>query len=506
MASIRRNGPLILTLAIGLFLGAAAISFSQAVSPDVEPGTPQELSVQFRDVARDVLPAVVSIETRTEARPLVTERDGEDEQEFGAPGDDLFRRFFGDDPRYREFMDQLPRETPPSQGSGSGFIIREDGIILTNSHVVEGADRVIVHLQDGNQLVAESWDYDPRSDVAVIHVKSAEPLPTVPLGNSDTAEIGDWVLAMGNPFNVGVTVTAGIISAKMRGLGINERENYLQTDAAINPGNSGGPLINMQGQVVGINTAISTRSGGYDGVGFAIPVNMVRWVSDQLIAEGRVQRAYLGVQLQYLDYELRQGLGVPAGRGALVVAVGADTPAMIAGVEVGDVVLEFDGQPIANRGALQDIVEASQIGSTYDVVVLRGGEEVTLDVTLDEMPRDYTPALRRGLQDDNTAPAAREEAKFDELGLQVSEPDDKLVKKYQLDADATGVVVTSVKAGSPAAETGIQPGDMIEKVGGTEVTTVDEFREAVEKQSRDSRVVLLLRRGEESQFIALKTE
>ncbi|REJ76710.1 MAG: Do family serine endopeptidase [Planctomycetota bacterium] len=506
MALIRRNGPWLLTLVAGLCLGAGAVSFSQAVQPGSEPEAPQELSVAFRGVARDVLPAVVSIETRTNARKLAAEPGDSEDQEFGAPGDDLFRRFFGNDPRFREFLDQMPRELPPTEGRGSGFIIREDGVILTNSHVVEGADRVIVHLHDGNQVQAESWVYDPRSDVAVIRIKSDTPLPTVPLGNSDEAEIGDWVLAMGNPFDVGVTVTAGIISAKMRGPGINERENYLQTDAAINPGNSGGPLINMRGEVVGINTAISTRSGGYDGVGFAIPVNMVRWVSDQLIADGRVRRAYLGVQLQYLDYELRQGLNVPVGRGALVVDVMPGTPAAKAGFEVGDVVLEFNGKPIANRSELQDTVEALEIGQTYEAVVLRDGEETSIDVTLEEMPSDFTPALRRGLKDDESAPPARENAMFDELGLQVSEPDETLTEKYGLEADVEGVVVTSVKAGSPAAERGIEPGDVIEKVGGTAVSTVEEFRSAVEKRSLESGVVLLIRRGAASQFIVLKAE
>jgi serine protease Do len=285
--------------------------------------TPDDLSLAFRDVAGRVLPAVVWIETHATAHHETA--DTEDGEETPNPSEELFKRFFGDDPRFKDFeFPNVPQV--PTEGHGSGFIIDSSGIILTNAHVVEGADKVIVHLHDGSEVRAESVTADARSDVAIIRIPVESPLAVVPLGNSDLMQVGDWVLAAGNPFDVGVTVTAGIISATGRGPGINERENYLQTDAAINPGNSGGPLVNLNGEVVGINTAISTSSGGYDGVGFAVPVNMARWVAEQLIDGGTVQRAYLGVALEELTNDLRQAFKVPLGKSA-GAACDADTPA-----------------------------------------------------------------------------------------------------------------------------------------------------------------------------------
>lgn len=288
MREPQRSSFWVLTAVAGVCLGAAAVALSQPgdKQPQTrEMATAENLSVAFRDVAKRVLPAVVSIETRTKAVEVSTNEE--------LPFDDeLFQQFFGNRPELREMFRN--RRIPPREGKGSGFIIDASGIVLTNSHVVEDADRIVVRLHDGREIEARSWASDARSDVAIVRIEAEHPLPAVPLGNSDQSEIGDWVLALGNPFDIGVTVTAGIISAKGRATGINERENYLQTDAAINPGNSGGPLVNLAGEVVGINTAISTRSGGYDGVGFAIPVNMARWVAEQLVEEGRVRPGLSG--------------------------------------------------------------------------------------------------------------------------------------------------------------------------------------------------------------------
>lgn len=510
MNAIRKSTLWVLTLVAGTGLGAAAITWSQGVDSSLTvPATssPDDLSIAFREVATQALPAVVWIETH--ATPHTAVREETQLEEEGAPptGEDLFRRFFGNDPRFRDFDFQMP-DAPniPQEGHGSGFIIDPSGIIMTNAHVVEGADKLIVHFYDGSEATAESWSADPRSDVAIVRVKAEQPLPVLALGNSDLMQVGDWVLAAGNPFDVGVTVTAGIISATGRGPGINERESYLQTDAAINPGNSGGPLLNLNGEVVGINTAISTSSGGYDGVGFTIPINMARWVAEQLIETGEVKRAYLGVALQEMSNELRRQFNVGVGQGALVSQVYPETPAAKAGIEEGDVIVEMADQPITDRGQLQGIVEALEIGQAYEAVVLRDGERVTLELTMEQMPGDFTPAMRRIRANEDTAPDEPEGATFDELGLKVEKVTPELVQQLGISEDAQGVVVTTVKEDSPAAGIGLQPGDVIEKVGSKRVTTPQEFREAVDALSLETGIALLITRGEASQFIVLKSE
>jgi serine protease Do len=504
MRTLRKNSLLILTLVAGVGVGAAAVTWSQQANrpglPVAPPQTPHDLSIAFRHVAKNALPGIVWIEMQT--KPI----DLPDEEAAAPFNDEFFRRFFGDDPRFEQFR-QLPRNPhmPPQQGRGSGFIVDPSGIILTNSHVVENADRVIVHLHDGSEVRAKSWASDPRSDVAIIRIEADKPLPAIPLGDSDLMDVGDWVLAMGNPFDVGVTVTAGIISATGRGPGINERESYLQTDAAINPGNSGGPLVNLNGEVVGINTAISTSSGGYDGVGFTIPINMARWVADQLITDGKVRRAYLGVALQELTNEIRGQLGVNVGQGALVSQVYPNTPASKAGMTELDVVLEFAGEKIKDRSHLQGIVEALEVGKAYPAVVLRDGEKISLDVTVEEMPGDFTDAMRRSQPGDEETPTEPETAKFDELGLQVEELTAELKEQTGIEARVTGVLVSAVDPDSLAAEKGLQTGDVIQKVGSKSVTTPQEYRDALQGLSIEKGIVLLVRRGDASTVVILKS-
>ena len=510
MNAFRKSTLWVLTLVAGTGLGAAAITWSQAVDSGLTvPSTrsPGDLSISFREVASRALPAVVWIESH--ATPHTAAREETQSGEEGAPptGEDLFRRFFGNDPRFRDFQFQMP-DVPniPQEGHGSGFIIDPSGIIMTNAHVVEGASKLIVHFYDGSEVKAESWAADPRSDVAIIRVKAEQPLPVLALGNSDLMQVGDWVLAAGNPFDVGVTVTAGIISATGRGPGINERESYLQTDAAINPGNSGGPLLNLNGEVVGINTAISTSSGGYDGVGFTIPINMARWVAEQLIETGKVRRAYLGVALQEMSSELRRQFNVGVGEGALVSQVYPETPASKAGIEEGDVIVEMADHRITDRGHLQGIVEALEIGRQYEAIVLRDGERVTLQLTMEQMPGDFTPAMRRIRDSDETAPDEPEGATFDELGLKVEKITPELAQQFGFNETAKGVVVATVRDDSPAASIGLRVGDLIEKVGSKRVTPPQEFRAAVDALSLDAGIALLITRGGSSQFIVLKSE
>ncbi len=476
---------------------AVAVAQQQLRVPDAGPGIEhaEALSLTFRNVAKTVLPAVVSIETRAKAVQI-------DQRGSRSPlEDEFFKRFFGEDGVPEEMFQQ--RRMPQQRGSGSGFIIDSSGIIMTNAHVVEDAERVIVKMEDGRELNATEWKVDPRSDVAIVRVDAGEPLPSMALGNSDEMEIGDWVLALGNPFDVGTTVTSGIISAKRRNININERESYLQTDAAINPGNSGGPLVNLRGEVVGINTAISTQSGGYDGVGFAIPVNNARWVADQLIADGSVKRAYLGVRLQELNPRLRSQFGVPNGHGTLVADVVPGAPASEAGVQPGDVILNFAGQDVGNSAHLQGIVEQLIVGDAYPMTVLRNGSETELNVTVQEMPADFTASVRQTDQPEDDVEPSPE---FNELGLEIAALGSEEAEKFSIDKSVQGVLIASVEPGSPAAQAGLQTGDVIERVGQTGVTSPDEYESATAEQDLDEGVVLLVRRGDGSLFVVIESE
>ncbi len=494
--SIRNHIGLVSIVAgVCVIAAAVAVAQQQLRVPNPTPGIEhaEALSNSFRNVAKTVLPAIVSIETRTKA-VQINQPDGRSTLE-----DEFFKRFFGEN----GIPDQQfqPRQMPRQRGSGSGFIIDSSGIIMTNAHVVEGADRVVVKLEDGRELTATDVKYDLSSDVAIVRVDAGAPLPSMALGNSDEMEIGDWVLALGNPFDVGTTVTAGIISAKQRSTGINERESYLQTDAAINPGNSGGPLVNLHGEVVGINTAISTRSGGYDGVGFAIPVNNARWVADQLVANGTVKRAYLGVRLQELSPRLRDQFGVPNGHGTLVADVVAGAPASAAGLQQGDVILKFAGEDVRNSSHLQSIVERLTVGDTHPMTVFRMGSETTLNVTVQEMPGDFTAAMRRSAQPEDEPQGTRE---FNELGLEIVALGSPEAMKFSLDQSVQGVLITSVEPGSPAAQAGLQAGDVIERVGQTDVHSPEEYTAAAAEQSLDQGVVLLVRRGDGSLFVVVE--
>lgn len=500
MSKMKTKVLVLLAITGGICLGVAGVSVSQqsgvsALAPPVTH-SPSDLSLAFREVSQNVLPAVVSIATETTTRQVAQTRN------FSPQEEELFRRFFGGEDRFNE-MFRSPQTPQKQVGAGSGFIVNPDGIILTNSHVVEGADKVVVRLGDGREFQAESWNFDPRSDVAVVRIEVDEKLPFISLGESDAMQIGDWVLALGNPLNVGTTVTAGIISATERAPGINEREDYIQTDAAINPGNSGGPLVNLHGEVIGINTAISTRSGGYDGIGFAIPSSMVRWVADQLIDNGAVKRSYLGVQLQQISNDLREQLNVPARQGALIADVMTGTPAAKAGLQPGDIVMKFNNQEIADRDDLVDIVERSKPGRSYKAVVLRDGKSKTISVKLEAMPGDYTPAMKRGLRNSQT-PEEEEEVAVNALGIEVVEVNSEIAKQLGLEGVDSGIVVRTVKSGTPASEAGLKSGDLIQRVGTTSVSTMKEFSDAIDKTSLTEGILLHLKRQGGSAFVVLK--
>ena len=285
---------------------------------------------------------------------------------------------------------------PGESGLGSGLIIDALGVILTNAHVVRDGREITVRLHDGREYKAIKVHTDPKADLAVLRIEGAEHLTAAKLGNSDELEVGDWVLALGNPFGLEGTVTAGIISAKGRGIGLNERESFIQTDAAINPGNSGGPLVNLDGEVIGINTAISSNSGGNEGVGFAIPINLAKWVAKQLTDGETVHRARLGVMIQPLTHELAQQFGVKAHEGVLVAGVTPDSPAAKVGFKAGDVIVEFAGKAVASPQELQGLVEESPIGKQQTVTILRDGKRVELKVSPTEIAGDTASARQCG--------------------------------------------------------------------------------------------------------------
>jgi serine protease Do len=455
------------------------------------------LSTAFRHAAEIATPSVVVV--RSEVKPK--RQRGRGQQQRGNPFEGTpFEGMFPDGmPEGFEF--NMPEGRMPGRaGVGSGVIVSDDGLVITNNHVVEGADEVIVELSDGREYRAAEIKTDPESDLAVVKLADAHGLPVAKLGDSDQLSIGDWVIAIGNPFELETTVSAGIISGKGRELGSIRRAQFLQTDAAINPGNSGGPLVNLAGEVVGINTAIASNSGGYQGIGFAIPVNLAKWVTGQLIDKGAVERAFIGVQMGPLDRRMAEKLGVDPRGGVLVNDVVPDSPASAAGVQPLDVITGFDDQPIAGTRALQELVERSEIGRAHKLTVYRDGKPLTLQVNVKPLPNGLTargPDLQQG-------PEAGEETFYsEEFGLEVRDKQSVAEDAY---ADFQGVLVDRVEEDGPAAEAGIGPGMLIRRVGRTPVETIAEFAAAVEGQSAEEGIVLQIRTPSGNRAVLLKKD
>ncbi|MDQ3332347.1 MAG: Do family serine endopeptidase, partial [Planctomycetota bacterium] len=423
---------------------------------------------------------------------------------------------FRNDPRFEELFrrfGQMPGRTmprgrtfvPPQQAKGSGVIIDSSGVILTNSHVVNGADEVLVKLTDGREFVATEVKTDPKSDVAVVKIE-ADNLTPAAVGDSDEMQVGDWVLAIGSPFGLDTTVTAGIISAKHRGPGIMEggREDFIQTDAAINPGNSGGPLVNLNGQVIGISTAISSRGGGNDGVGFAVPVNMAKWVASQLLEKGKVERSFLGVGIQPVTSSLADQFGVPVGTGVVVNNVFPKTPAADADLKTGDVIVEVNGKAVSSPQQLQGLVEQLKADKEYTFKVMRDGKEVPVGVKVAAMPTEYGQTIVAKPPADEPK---KDAASFEDLGLEVSPLTADVGEQLGFDENVSGVVITQVDEGSPAQTAGLEAGIVIERVGKQAVTNVDEFRSAIEAAKNDGKnVLLLVRTPQGGRFLTLKTK
>jgi serine protease Do len=446
-----------------------------AIPPEVN-----QISEACRAVAKRVKPAVVAVGVSQTVR--------EPAAPFGP--DDFFRRFFGE-------PDENGREGPmrrfQRQGLGSGVIIDADGYILTNNHVVAEADEIMVHLADGREFKAKVIGTDPPTDIAVIQIK-AERLPVAQLGNSDKVEVGDLVLAIGSPFGLEQTVTFGIISATGRGgVGITDYENFLQTDAAINPGNSGGPLVDMRGQVIGINTAIASRSGGYMGVGFSVPANLASEVMKRIRETGKVVRGWLGVGIQRLTPELAESLKLKTEEGVLISQVFEGGPAAKAGLKAGDVVLEYNGKPVKASYDLQSAVAWTKPGTQGTLAVLRDGKRMTLKVEVEERPSQ--PALARAEKGGPT--------EFKDLGIQVSNLTPAEAKRYGYARDQ-GVLIADVDPGSLAAAGGLRRGMLILEVARQKVASVAEFRAAMKKADLAKGIPFLVRAGDRETFIVLR--
>lgn len=435
----------------------------------------------FKSIVRQNTPAVVKILVEFEPGADPHNFDSEDIPEY-------LRRFF-------EFRGEAPRRMP-RQGMGSGFIISRDGYIVTNNHVVEGASKVVVRLTDRREYEAEIVGLDDRSDLALLRVE-AENLPVLKLGSPEELEVGEWVLAIGSPFGLDYSVTAGIVSAKGRSLPTESGENYvpfIQTDVAINPGNSGGPLFNLAGEVVGVNSQIFTRSGGSIGLSFAIPVSVVVNVVEQLKETGMVTRGWLGVTIQDVDKVLAESLGLDRPRGALIVELQPGGPADRGGLQSGDVIIEFDGKEILASSDLPHVVGLSRPGSQARVKLVRDGREKTVKLEVGALGADDEPTVARveGQPDSGSR-----------LGLVVENVTEQLQSRWGISG---GVVVTEVEPGSPAEEAGIRGGDVITLLAGSPVTSVETFIRIVEDLEPGKSVpVRLIRRGAPL-FLGLKPE
>lgn len=460
----------------GLVGGRAINLWGGTSSPEVRTTPAPQGLPDFVSLAKKLKPVVVNIST--------TQVSG-GAQGFGSPfGEedpygDFWRRFFGG---------PIPRGPQRQKSLGSGFLIDRDGSILTNNHVVENAEKIVVKLADEREFEAKVVGKDTKTDIAVIKISAKGNFSVPPLGDSDQLEVGEWVMAIGNPFGLDNTITAGIVSAKGRHIGAGPYDNFIQTDASINPGNSGGPLLNLRGEVVGINTAIFSRTGGNIGIGFAIPINLVKELLPQLKGKGKVTRGYLGVLIQKVTPDIAESLGVEKPRGALVANVSKDGPAERGGVKVGDVIVEFDGKEIKESNDLPIIVARTPVDKKVTLKVLRDKKDLTLTVAVGE------------LKEEEVVASTKEKG---ELGLTVQSVTPQIAESLGLDR-AEGVVVSGVEPGSPGDQAGLRRGDVILEIDRKPVRSLANYRKAIGETKKGKGILFLVRRGENTLFLALK--
>ncbi|MEW5424735.1 DegQ family serine endoprotease [Amorphus sp. 3PC139-8] len=479
-----------LAQAAGIALVAAFVT-----GPAVAQG-PQSVA----DIAEPLFDSVVNISTSQEVtgrRSMPMPKIPE-----GSPFQEFFDEFFDK----QQEQDNRPRKV---QSLGSGFVISEDGLIVTNNHVIEDADEITVNFNDDTSLEATVLGHDPKTDLALLKVEPDKPLKALEFGSSDALRIGDWVMAIGNPFGLSGTLSVGVVSARDRDINSGPYDDYLQTDAAINRGNSGGPLFNMQGQVVGVNTAIISPSGGSIGIGFAIPSEIAMHVVDQLREYGETRRGWLGVRIQTVTDDIADSLGMDGAKGALVAGVTDDGPAEKAGIEAGDVILSFNGEEVPSMRDLPRMVADTDIGRSVDVVVLRKGEEVTVPVELGRLEEAEETVLADESTGSDNGSSETEESQTEVLGMTVSDISAKQREEFDLGEDIEGVLVVEVDPDGPAAEKRVQAGDVIVEVAQEPVATPKDVADQVAKLKEDGRktALLLLSNGSgELRFVAVRLE
>ncbi|MDD2463126.1 MAG: DegQ family serine endoprotease [Desulfobulbus sp.] len=443
----------------------------------------------FASVVKKAGPAVVHVAVEKEK----TGRGG-GQDSLDLFNDPFFERFFGPQFRHPRTNPKKEQRTFKQQAAGSGFIIGSDGYILTNNHVVTDADKITVRLADKREFEAKVVGTDPQSDVALIKIE-AKDLPVLPLGNSDTLEVGEWVIAIGNPFELNQTVTVGVVSAKGRNrMGITDYENFIQTDAAINPGNSGGPLLNIHGEAVGMNTAIFSRSGGYMGIGFAIPINMAKNIEQQLRKGGKVARGWLGVMIQDVNEDLAKSFGGEVG-GALVSEVSDGSPAKKSGLLQGDIVIAINGEKVSDVGDLRNKIAMTPPNTDLKLQILRDGKEKELVVTVGEQPADISALAKK----------SGNGADLDAFGLSMQDLTQELADQFGYKKDQ-GVLIADIAADSPVAQLGLQSGMLIEEVNRIRVHDLKELRQAIKKSDSSKQVLLRVRSGDHSQYVVLRSE
>ncbi|MBH0200569.1 MAG: DegQ family serine endoprotease [Nitrospira sp.] len=465
---------------------ASSVPIARPVATAPQPALPGGSGQTFVDIAKAVKPAVVNI--------YATKNTGRGEGPHATPFDDpFFRRFFGDE-FFRKF-EQQPKDRK-ERGLGSGVIVESNGLIITNNHVVGKADEIRVTLSDKREFKAKLIGNDPKTDIAVVRI-DATGLPTVPWADSDRLEVGEFVLAVGNPFGLTQTVTLGIVSALGRAAGIAEYEDFIQTDAAINPGNSGGALVNVRGELVGINTAIFSQSGGNMGIGFAVPSNMAQSIMGQLVQSGKVVRGWLGVSIQDLTPELASQFGLGDTKGVLVSDVMEDSPAKKAGFERADVIVEYDGKPMDSPAHLRNAVAQTPVGKKVTVKIIRDKKPKTIELAIAEQPKTMAQSGEEDGGESVTPTGVLS-------GLDVRELTEELASRYGLKSGERGVVVVRVKPGTSAEEIGVREGDLIMEINREAVTSVRAYEKVAGKLPKDHPVLLLLKRQGRTIYLTLR--
>jgi len=501
----------ILSTSMALCLGVAAVTLAPAHADSTSPA---DQLPSFAPMVEKVLPAVVNISVVQKVGGSDDENDGddqgdnEDQNEGPAPGapngpqtpfDDFLKRFFEQQQQNHHGGGPAPSPGQKIMALGSGFIIDPSGYVVTNNHVVGEADKVTVIFQDDSKHPAKIIGKDAKTDLALLKIDAPSPLPYVKFGDSDKARVGDWIIAVGDPFGLGGTVTKGIISARGRPVEDQSYVDFLQVDASINKGNSGGPTFNLAGEVVGINTAIFSPNGGSVGIGFAIPSNSAKPVLDQLRASGKVERGWLGVQIQEVTSEIASSLGMNKDHpiGALVAAVTDNSPAAKAGIKVGDVVEKFDGKSVDKMRDLPRLVAETPIGKNVDIVVLRNGQHVTVQTVVAQLDDTKLASAQAGGED--------KAGKASSLGLSLSSLSTDARKRLNIPKEINGVLVSRVKEGSPAADRGIEAGDVIVQVNGQAVGKPEEVVAQVQsvKPGDKKSVLFLVNRHGTNRFVAI---